>query len=63
MKNRASHLERWPLNHSKHYGSTDDHSICLTRFPLNSDKIAWSDFEQPKAGPKGAGQDVRSNLP
>ena len=26
------------------------------------DKIAGSDFEQPKAGPKGAGQDARSNI-
>ena len=25
------------------------------------DKIAESDFEQPKVGPKGAGQDARSN--
>ena len=25
------------------------------------DKIAGSDFEQPKVGPKGAGQDARSN--
>ena len=26
-----------------------------------ADKIAGSDFEQPKAGPKGGGQDARSN--
>jgi hypothetical protein len=26
-----------------------------------TDKIAGSDFEQPKAGPKGGGQDARSN--
>ena len=26
------------------------------------DKIAGSDFERAKRGPKGAGQDVRSNL-
>jgi hypothetical protein len=26
------------------------------------DKIAGSDFEQPKAGPKGGGQDARSNI-
>jgi hypothetical protein len=26
-----------------------------------ADKIAGSDFEQPKAGPKGVGQDARSN--
>ena len=25
-------------------------------------KIAWSDFEQPQAGPQGAGQDARSIL-
>jgi hypothetical protein len=28
---------------------------------LGLDKIAGSDFGQPKAGPKGAGQDARSN--
>ncbi len=27
------------------------------------DKIAGSDFEQPKADPKGVGQDARSNIP
>src|SRR5205814_718605 len=27
------------------------------------DKIVWNDFEQPKAGPKGGGQDARSNPP
>ena len=26
------------------------------------DKIAWSDFEQPQAGPQGEGQDARSIL-
>ena len=26
------------------------------------DKIARSDFEQPKAGPKGEGQDARSHM-
>ena len=26
------------------------------------DKIARSEFEQPKAGPKGKGQDTRSNM-
>jgi len=26
------------------------------------DKIARSDFEQPKAGPKGGGQEARSNM-
>ncbi len=26
------------------------------------DKIARSDFEQPKAGPQGEGQDARSNM-
>ena len=26
------------------------------------DKIAWSDFEQPQAGPQGEGQDARSTL-
>jgi len=28
---------------------------------MQADKIAGSDFEQPKAGPKGGGQDARSN--
>ena len=26
------------------------------------DKIAGSDFEQPKAGPKGGAQDARNNI-
>jgi hypothetical protein len=26
------------------------------------DKIVGNDFEQPKAGPKGGGQDARSNI-
>ena len=26
------------------------------------DKIVWNDFKQPQAGPKGVGQDARSNL-
>jgi hypothetical protein len=29
---------------------------------LGLDKIAGSDFEQPKAGPEGGGQDARSNI-
>jgi hypothetical protein len=29
---------------------------------LGLDKIAGSDFGQPKAGPKGGGQDARSNI-
>ena len=32
---------------------------CLAR---GGDKIAGSDFEQPKAGPKGGGQDARSQI-
>ena len=32
-------------------------------FAVRGDKIAGSDFEQPKAGPKGGGQDARSNTP
>jgi len=28
---------------------------------MQRDKIAGSDFEQPKAGPKGEGQDARSS--
>ena len=31
-------------------------------FAVRGDKIAGSDFEQPKAGPKGGGQDARSNI-
>jgi len=53
MKNLALHLERSPLNHSHNYDTAGDHPTCLARFSLNSDKIAGSDFEQPKAGPKG----------
>ena len=30
---------------------------------LGLDKIAGSDFGQPKAGPKGGGQDARSKIP
>ena len=33
-----------------------------TVLTVRSDKIAGSDFEQPKAGPKGGGQDARSNI-
>ena len=36
--------------------------LC-TRVAVRGDKIAGSDFEQPKAGPKGVGQDARSNTP
>jgi len=32
-------------------------------FAIRGDKIAGSDFEQPKAGPMGGGQDARSNTP
>ena len=28
---------------------------------VDTDQIAWSDLEQPQAGPKGGGQDARSN--
>ena len=28
---------------------------------VDLDQIAWSDLEQPQAGPQGAGQDARSN--
>ena len=28
---------------------------------IDPDQIAWSDLEPPQAGPKGAGQDARSN--
>ena len=34
-----------------------------TVLAVRGDKIAGSDFEQPKAGPKGGGQDARSNTP
>ena len=27
------------------------------------DKIIWNDFERPKDGPQGVGQDARSNPP
>jgi len=36
-----------------------DGTTHIVMSPL--DKIAGSDFEQPKVGPKGAGQDARSN--
>ena len=32
-------------------------------FAVGGDKIAGRDFEQPQAGPKGEGQDARSNTP
>ena len=28
---------------------------------VDLDQIAWSDLEQPQAGPQGGGQDARSN--
>ena len=34
-----------------------------TMLAVGCDKIAGSDLEQPKAGPKGVGQDARSNMP
>jgi len=34
----------------------------LTYLNMECDKIAGSDFEQPKAGPKGEGQDARSSV-
>jgi hypothetical protein len=37
-----------------------DGTTHIVRSPL--DKIAGSDFEQTKVGPKGGGQDARSNL-
>ena len=38
--------------------------LGLGRHPgMQRDKIARSDFEQPKAGPEGEGQDARSNPP
>ncbi len=36
-----------------------DGTTHIVMSPL--DKIAGSDFEQPKVGPKGGGQDARSN--
>ncbi len=32
----------------------------LAGLHVNTDQSAWSELEQPKAGPKGEGQDVRS---
>jgi len=54
--NLPSQFERSTLNHNYGYASAADRPNCLTSFALNSDKIAGSDFEQPKAGPKGARQ-------
>ena len=51
--NLASHLGRSSLSHSYGYASTDDRPTCFASLTQNSDKIAWSDFEQPKAGPLG----------
>jgi len=36
-------------------------SSTIRRTPQLGHKIAGSDFEQPQAGPKGGGQDARSN--
>jgi len=46
------------LNHSYGYASADDRPTCFASLTRNSDKIAGSDFEQPKADPKGARQDA-----
>jgi hypothetical protein len=51
--NLALHFERSTLNHSYGYASAAGRPNCLASFALNPDKIAWSDFEQPQAGPKG----------
>jgi len=56
--NLALHLGRSPLNHSYGYASADDRPTCFAGLTRNSDKIAGSDFEQPKADPKGARQDA-----
>jgi hypothetical protein len=32
-------------------------------FAVRHDNFARSDFDQPQAGPKGGGQDTRSNTP
>jgi hypothetical protein len=36
--------------------------MAMAYLNMECDKIAWSDFEQPKAGPKGGGQEARSSV-
>src|SRR5690606_40594777 len=43
---------------SRDWGS----DVCSAGVVLRLDKVAGSDFGQPKAGPEGAGQDARSNM-
>jgi len=46
------------LTHSYGYASADDRPTCFASLIRNSDKIAGSDFEQPKIDPKGGRQDA-----
>ena len=46
------------LTHSYGYASAGDRPTCFASLTQNSDKIAWSDFEQPKADPEGERQDA-----
>ena len=39
----------------------DRATTVLAGLDIDLDQIAWSDLEQPQAGPEGAGQDARSN--
>ena len=39
----------------------DRTTTMLAGQDVSLDQIAWSDLEQPQAGPKGGGQDARSN--
>ena len=39
----------------------DRATTMLAGQDVDLDQIAWSDLEQPQAGPKGGGQDARSN--
>jgi len=54
MRNRASDVIQLQLKSPYKDGTTH-----IVMSPL--DKIAGSDFEQPQVGPKGRGQDARSN--
>jgi len=36
--------------------------LAMTCLNMECDKFVWNKFEQPKAGPKGVGQDARSNV-
>jgi len=59
---QAGHVHRAPPCTRPRRGSLRCANRLSCRFvDVDPDQIAWSDLEQPQAGPKGGGQDARSN--